>query len=130
MGSNETGPKTNRSWTEVVAAKRAIRNAQIREHEAANRNGSFDIFGADIADVQTLTNLLGSGQVAAEDIVRAYIESGSSAPVHMGTSRLNQGKGNPTPKGVDTTPPTRHMRQLHGRLSWNEATILAQFRSG
>lgn len=58
MGSNETGAKSNRSCTEVVTAKRAIRDAQIRKHEAANRNGSVDILGADIADVKTLTNLL------------------------------------------------------------------------
>ncbi|KAJ1706284.1 hypothetical protein NYO67_11552 [Aspergillus flavus] len=75
MGSNETGAKSNRSWTEVVTAKRAIRDAQIRKHEAANRNGSVDILGADIADVKTLTNLLGSGQVSAEDMIRTYIGS-------------------------------------------------------
>ncbi|KAK6819193.1 hypothetical protein RU639_008045 [Aspergillus parasiticus] len=73
MGSNETGAKSNRSWTEVVTAKRAIRDAQIRKHEAANRNGSFDILGADTADVKTLTNLLESGQVSAEDMIRTYI---------------------------------------------------------
>ncbi|KAB8225849.1 amidase signature domain-containing protein [Aspergillus novoparasiticus] len=73
MGSNETGAKSNRSWTEVVTAKRAIRDTQIRKHEATNRNGSFDILGADIAEVKTLTNLLGSGQVSAEDMIRAYI---------------------------------------------------------
>lgn len=68
MASNETGEKTNRSWEGVVAAKRAIRDAQIRKYE-----GGSDISGADIADVETLTNLLSSGQVSAEELIRAYI---------------------------------------------------------
>ncbi|GAT29564.1 LOW QUALITY PROTEIN: amidase [Aspergillus luchuensis] len=81
MASNETGAKTNRSWEGVVAAKRAIRDAQIRKYE-----GGSDISGADIADVETLTNLLSSGQVSAEELIRAYIGRHTLASEHADSS--------------------------------------------
>ncbi|KAB8209213.1 amidase signature domain-containing protein [Aspergillus parasiticus] len=106
MGSNETGAKSNRSWTEVVTAKRAIRDAQIRKHEAANRNGSFDILGADIADVKTLTNLLESGQVSAENMIRTYIGRACEAPKNSPDELLD----------IDQARHLDNFQRTHGRL--------------
>jgi len=75
MDSNELSGKAARPWTQVVAAKRAIRDAHLRKHEPANRDPATSILGvgADIVNVKALTNLLRSGQVSAGELIRAYI---------------------------------------------------------
>lgn len=55
MKSNDHAAKADRPWTEVVAVKRAIRDAQLREHESANRDSGSDTPGTDIVDADALT---------------------------------------------------------------------------
>jgi hypothetical protein len=70
---NEHVCKAENPWTEVVTAKRAIRDAQIRKHQPANRESGLDTLGTEIVEVEVLTNLLRAGQVSAEALIRAYI---------------------------------------------------------
>ncbi|KAJ5596376.1 amidase signature domain-containing protein [Penicillium hetheringtonii] len=63
----------NRPWTVVVAAKRAIRDAQLRKYETADESLGSELCGTGMVDVEALTTLLRSGQLSAEDVIRAFI---------------------------------------------------------
>lgn len=69
--SNEavSGPKT--PWTEVVAAKRAAREALLEKHRP-DGDLKFSV-GADIVDVHDIINLLQTKQVSAVDLIRGFI---------------------------------------------------------
>lgn len=62
-----------RPWAEVVAAKRAIRDAHVGKHELVNKGSGTDTLGADVVDVEALLDLLRSGKVSAQELIRAYI---------------------------------------------------------
>lgn len=74
MTSDAHAAKADKSWAETVQAKRAIRDAHLQKHEQSSTWGSGSkTLGANIVDVEALTNLLKSGQVSAENMIRAYI---------------------------------------------------------
>ncbi|KLU89838.1 hypothetical protein MAPG_08807 [Magnaporthiopsis poae ATCC 64411] len=57
-------------WADVVAAKRAIRDEHVQKHSHADSDANL---AADVVDIETLTGLLESGKVSAEQLIRAYI---------------------------------------------------------
>lgn len=74
MTANDDAVKPSRPWTEVVAKKRAIREAQLTQYApAANGDSGSATLGADLVEIGALTSLLESGQASAEDLTRAYI---------------------------------------------------------
>lgn len=74
MTANNDAAKPSRPWNEVVAEKRAIREAQLARHApAANGDSGSATLGADLVEIEALTSLLESGQASAEDLTRAYI---------------------------------------------------------
>ncbi|KAH7000845.1 amidase [Macrophomina phaseolina] len=62
-------------WTEIVEAKRSVRDAQVEKHRHRSKNIHRDTRSTDVADVQVLTESIQRGEVSAEDIVRAYIDN-------------------------------------------------------
>ena len=66
-----TKPRT--VWTDVVAAKRAIRTQLIEKHRDVSKSSSSTIKVTRIADISSLTQSLGLGEISAEDVVNAYI---------------------------------------------------------
>lgn len=71
VNSETMAPKS--AWTEVVAAKRAIRDKHIEEHRSTSVNSSPAAKITKISDIDSLTRLIESGDVSAEDVVKAYI---------------------------------------------------------
>lgn len=65
--------KANKPWTEIVAAKRAIRDARIQKYQPENRASDLDILVSEDYNAQELTDMLENGQVTAEELIRAYI---------------------------------------------------------
>ena len=66
--------RPSKPWTEVVAKKRAIREAQLAKYvPAANGDPGPAAPGADLVEIEALTSLLESGQTSAENLTRAYI---------------------------------------------------------
>ncbi|KAI9039902.1 amidase [Aspergillus affinis] len=65
--------KPDMPWAVVLAAKRAIRDAQVQKHAPANSDPRSDTLGANIVDVEALTSLLSCEKVSAEELIRAYI---------------------------------------------------------
>ena len=61
-------------WTEVVEAKRAIRTKHIEKHQRKIEDSEIYAKVTGIADISSLTQLLESNEVSAEDIVTAYIQ--------------------------------------------------------
>ncbi|CZS75197.1 unnamed protein product [Fusarium graminearum] len=84
--SNEavSGPKT--PWTEVVAAKRAAREALLEKHRP-DGDLKFSV-GADIVDVHDIINLLQTKQVSAVDLIRGFISRSYEA--HRKTNCLTE----------------------------------------
>lgn len=64
----------NRSWEEVVTAKRLERNALIERHCDSASGLESHTRITDIADVDTLTHLIESRALTAETVTRAYIQ--------------------------------------------------------
>jgi hypothetical protein len=64
---------TKTAWTDVVAAKRAIRNEHIERHRSTFANSPLAAKILDIADIDSLIQLLEGGEASAEDVVKAYI---------------------------------------------------------
>ena len=62
-----------RSWSDVVAAKRAQRDALMYSHRITESGPALDTAITDITDVSELRHLLQTRQVSAEDVVHAYI---------------------------------------------------------
>lgn len=54
--------------------------------------------------------------IPVEGANEVHLSTGNSALVHVGTSLLNQRKGNPTPKGAATTRPTRHTKKKKNKI--------------
>lgn len=71
---HEEAPHSAVAWTEVVKAKRAIRDQQTESYEDAIKCSPATNKITAIADVETLTQLLRSGAVSAEEVVASYIE--------------------------------------------------------
>lgn len=71
VDSEIMAPKS--AWTEVVAAKRAIRDRHIEEHRSMSMNSSPTAKITKVSDIDSLTRLIESGDVSAEDVVKAYI---------------------------------------------------------
>lgn len=72
-----TQDEPNRSrtpWMEVVEAKRAIRSQHIKRHQDKTGNLGIDTKITELADISTLTQLLESKKLSAEDIITAYIQ--------------------------------------------------------
>jgi hypothetical protein len=61
-------------WTEVVEAKRAIRSQHIEKHQDKTGSLRDDTNITGFADISTLTQLLESKKLSAEDIITAYIQ--------------------------------------------------------
>jgi ribonuclease HI len=61
-------------WTEIVEAKRAIRNRHIKNHQDKIGNSRIDTEITQTPDISALTQLLESKRVSVEDIVTAYIQ--------------------------------------------------------
>lgn len=61
---------TTKPWAEVAAAKRAVRDEHVKKHANVYKDASL---AADVVDIETLTDLLGSGKASAEQLIRAYI---------------------------------------------------------
>ncbi|GKU10381.1 amidase [Fusarium langsethiae] len=72
MPSKEDVSNTPRPWTEVVATKRAIRDAHLQKYHPDAKLG-LNALGAEIVDVQDITNLLETNQISACDLIHAYI---------------------------------------------------------
>ncbi|KAF5990107.1 general amidase [Fusarium bulbicola] len=60
-------------WTEIVAKKREIRDAQIDKHLEADINFPFDTISFETVDVEVLTGLLRDGKVSAVQVIHAFI---------------------------------------------------------
>ncbi|KAK1958764.1 amidase [Colletotrichum sublineola] len=73
MTGSEHSANKHRSWTEVAAAKRAIRDAQLRKHEPTDGDSASARLGVDVVDIEALTDLLRLGRVSAEELIHAYI---------------------------------------------------------
>lgn len=69
--ASSTAPKT--TWTDVVAAKRAIQSEHIEKHRSTPETSPLNTKITDTSDIGSLTQLLESGVVSAEDVVKAYI---------------------------------------------------------
>ncbi|KAH8651267.1 amidase signature domain-containing protein [Xylariales sp. PMI_506] len=111
MASSEHPEKENRSWTEVVTAKRAIRDAHLRKYQSSNEEPSLNILRGGIVEVEALTNLLSSGRVSAEELIRAYI--GRACEAHKKTNCLTEICFD------DAIDQARHLdefQRTHGRL--------------
>ena len=67
----EHTPMPHRPWREVVATKRAIRDAQIKEQQP-NLDARDDRI-TDIAEVEQLARLIETRELSAEAVVKAYI---------------------------------------------------------
>ena len=61
-------------WEKVAAAKRAEREALLKQHSSHSRRSNHDTRITDIADVRALTDLIRLARVTAEDVVNAYID--------------------------------------------------------
>ncbi|KAJ4137149.1 Acetamidase [Fusarium equiseti] len=64
--------KPQKPWTEVVAAKRGIRDAIVQEHRP-DINSQLTPLGSNAVDIQAIINLLQAKQVSALDLIRNYI---------------------------------------------------------
>ena len=73
MSKAEHLSKTHTLWKAVVETKRSERDAQLERYRYAGHHPDRDLSITDIADTQVLTKLILSGEVSAEDIVKAYI---------------------------------------------------------
>lgn len=73
--SEETpdSPVEQRPWQEVAEAKRRWRDETISRHEEANETALVITSITEVSDIDSLVRLLGSGEVSAQDVVRAYI---------------------------------------------------------
>jgi hypothetical protein len=61
------------AWTDVVAAKRATRNGLVDKYHCTSESSPIVSKITKIADVGSLTRLIASKEVSAEDVIRAYI---------------------------------------------------------
>jgi hypothetical protein len=61
------------TWTDVVAAKRATRSQLVEKHRCTSENSPVTLKVTKIADVDSLTRLIVSGEASAEGVIRAYI---------------------------------------------------------
>ena len=61
------------TWSEVVSAKRANRDALIATHRST-KIPEYTTSISDISNVDALLDLLKSGKVSAEEITLAYIQ--------------------------------------------------------
>ncbi|KAM0723626.1 hypothetical protein Q7P37_000614 [Cladosporium fusiforme] len=75
---------SQRPWAEVVAAKRAIRAAEIANHKTPPQQSKI----TEIDDVVALAELIQSGRASAEEVVLAYIAKACQA--HEKTNCLTE----------------------------------------
>ncbi|EXJ83636.1 hypothetical protein A1O1_07260 [Capronia coronata CBS 617.96] len=68
-----------RPWTEVAAAKRAEREAHLKNHSRCRIDPSAHAQITQIDNVAALTDLLEKGSISAEDVVVAYIDKACQA---------------------------------------------------
>lgn len=73
MASPLESLEMGRPWQEVVAAKRSVREALIRDHWQSDKAALVEEI-TEIDDICDLTQRLDAGKFTAEDIVRACIE--------------------------------------------------------
>ncbi|KAL8389035.1 hypothetical protein RB595_008841 [Gaeumannomyces hyphopodioides] len=73
MAYSEQTVKAKTPWADVVAAKRVIRDEQLRKHAPTSQDPDSASLGADLVEIEALTDLLASGKVSAEQLTRAYI---------------------------------------------------------
>ncbi|EFQ25711.1 amidase [Colletotrichum graminicola M1.001] len=99
------------SWTEVAAAKRAARDAQLGKYELTDGVSSSATLGADEVDIETLMDLLRSGQVSAEELIRAYIERACKAQ-----SKTNCLTETCFDDAIERARELDGFRQTHGRM--------------
>jgi hypothetical protein len=72
LSSKEDLSNPQKPWTEVVAAKRAVRDAIIQKHQP-DINLQLLPLGPDAVDIEYIINLLETKQVSALDLIRNYI---------------------------------------------------------
>ncbi|QPC65778.1 hypothetical protein HYE67_008009 [Fusarium culmorum] len=86
MVSEEAISGSQRPWTEIVAAKRATREALLEKHRP---DGDLKpSAGAEIVDIQDIINLLETKQVSAVDLIRGFIARSYEA--HRKTNCLTE----------------------------------------
>ncbi|KAK1993219.1 amidase [Colletotrichum falcatum] len=112
MTETEKRADEQRPWTEVAAVKRAARDAQVRKHESTDvASASAATLGADVVDIETLTDLLRSGQVSAEGLIRAYVARACEA--HRKTNCLTDPCFD---EAIERARELDDFRRTHGRL--------------
>ena len=70
----EDSPSLRRPWTEVVAAKRAIREEHIKNPRDLSKTRRPVTNFTELADIETLTKLYQSGQASVQEVITAYID--------------------------------------------------------
>lgn len=64
----------DRSWEEVVTAKRLERDALIEKHHTPASEPDSHMRITDVADVDILTKLIESEKITAESVIRGYVQ--------------------------------------------------------
>ena len=117
-------PQVDRSTQTLL---NACRNCPYKE-EAQNKM----VFRNDLMSV---TKEQARAATHEDALVQVQVPRMKSTTLNLAQSQVNPGNSLPENVGkhvkrVDSALPGKHTRQLYDRLSWKEASVLAQLRTG